>query len=166
MPEPTTVMDSIEAARTVEGLAACIDAYRSANPPSAFPGAPRARRARAGGSLHIVLDDFAYDDSTVRWCVEYAEAAVIAARGGRPAEHKEADPVSAALGRKLLEFTVEDRAAANDRERCECGHAMSLHSWWDPGGGYGYSRKGPCESSTCGCQDAVLAAVAAVDGHG
>lgn len=138
------MIEMIEAARTVEELAVCIDAYYGT------PG------NESGGSLHNVLDDFGYDDSTVRWCVEHAEATFVFGGGARPDESAEPDPVGAALGRKLLEFTVEDRAAANDRERCECGHAMSLHNWWEDGA-VGLSSAGPCEAATCGCKDAVVA---------
>lgn len=130
--------DDIEHAETVEEVRDCVDRYcRGAN--------------ETGGSLHIVLDDYGYDDSALRWCIERAEEG----SEDEPWDFDSSgppDPLGAALGRKLLGMSLVDRAAANDARSCAtCGHALSLHHWTHPSGRWGYSCCGPCEIEGCDC---------------
>jgi hypothetical protein len=111
-----------------------------------------------GGSLHIVMDDFNYEDEHVRHCVEHAEATFIPGAGARPDWHKEADPAGAAVARMLLTLSIEERAAINDARRCRCGHAMSLHH--EDHGSWGLSCTGRCRSQTCPCEHAEQVAAA------
>lgn len=97
-------------------------------------------REAVGGQLHIVLDDYSYDDESIRWCVERAT-----------------DPEAVAIGEAMLSMSLADRAAANDPRTCRtCGHAASLHHWWFPDGNWGHSSTGPCDLPDCDCQDAAI----------
>ena len=131
---------AIREATTVEDLRDCVDRYYAGN--------------AAGGSLHIVLDDYNYDDDDVRACIAIAEEGWV-----RDGQRTPPDTLGAALGRKLLALCIEDRAAANDATACKhCGHAMSLHHWESPDGTWGYSSTGKCRSATCLCADGQPAA--------
>lgn len=121
----------IELSSTVEEVRSCIDRYYIGNP--------------VGGSLHIVTDDYNYDDCHVLFCLEFAEG------HGDPSEPP--DPLGAALAKKLLSMSLVDRVASNDHEFCICGHAMSLHSQWSEDGLSGYSRTGVCAVLSCSCRD-------------
>lgn len=55
----------------------------------------------AGGSLHIVLDDGNIEDSSVRWCYEFAK--------------KEKDLPAVRIAKQLLTLSVAERQELYDR---------------------------------------------------
>lgn len=134
--EEIAFIAEVERSSTVDEVAECIRAYYEDldNP--------------TGGALHIVLDDFNYEDASVEHCIEWAE------RGGRGVPP---DPLGAALGRRLLTMSLAERAAANYPALCSlCGHSMSLH-YRAISPTAGMSCQGRCRVDGCGCEDGSAA---------
>jgi hypothetical protein len=95
----------------------------------------------AGGSLHIVTDDFNIEDRSIRHCIEEAEL--------------EADPAEAelveAIGELLLVLPLEHRARAVSPWLCaRCGHSVILHRPFETGS-LTAAYRGECMLEECDC---------------
>lgn len=112
-------------AAVVKALTACIVAYYVDNP--------------AGGSLHIVTDDYNFEDHNVQFCIDWAR--------------KEHDEIGEALGEALIALPMAERAQACVPTLClDCQHSEALH-FLEVGEHGGYSCHGPCEIEGCPCRD-------------